>query len=101
MTFVIDIYMTLSEDNNRTKDVEDVDKKEEGELLDRQSPNNNVELTQIPEPATTNRVDGPQLRRNRVVDTGTFRSSGDLEVNASSLTGASCGDQTLQDGWKC
>ena len=88
MTFIIDIYMTLSEDNSKVKDAEDAEKEEEDDLLDKQSVHSNVELAQIPEPAIPNRADGPQLRRNRVVDTGTFRSSGDLELN-SSLTGAS------------
>ena len=86
MTFVIDVYMTCTEDDK--KDAEDVDRKEDADLADVQSRRSNVELTQLPEPVVTRRADGPQLRPNRVVDTGTFRSSGDLE--ASSLTAASC-----------
>ena len=59
MTFVIDIYMTLSEESNRGKDTEDLDKKEDADLLDRQSQHSNVELTRISEPTGTTRVDGP------------------------------------------
>ena len=88
MTFIIDIYMTLSEDNSKVKDTEDAEKKDEEDLLERRSVRSTVELAPIPEPVVTNRVDGPRLRRNRDVDPGAFRSAGDIDIN-SSLTAAS------------
>ena len=68
MTFIIDIYMTLSEDTKNE------DKEKADEMLDEQNQENNVEMARIPEPGNVVKNERPQLRR-RGHDSELFTSS--------------------------
>ena len=68
MTFIIDIYMTLSEDTKNE------DKEKDDEMLDEQNQEDNVEMARIPEPGNTVKAERPQLRR-RGHDSELFTSS--------------------------